>query len=125
MKALTLLALVGCAAPARPTPHTRTVFVGATVIPAPDAAPIADAALVIEDGRIAAVGPRAAVRVPDNADVVDVHGATITAGFWNSHVHFTEPTWASAAAGPLAAGLRDMLTRWGFTHVVDTGSTLA
>ncbi|MGB6501094.1 MAG: amidohydrolase family protein [Thermoplasmata archaeon] len=49
----------------------------------------------------------------------------MTAGFWNSHVHFTEPHWRSAGRGgavPLNRFLRDMLSSRGFTTVVDTGS---
>ena len=54
-------------------------------------------------------------------------GTTITAGFWNSHVHFTESKWENAAsqpAGQLEAQLRAMLTRYGFVAVTDTGSFL-
>jgi imidazolonepropionase-like amidohydrolase len=50
------------------------------------------------------------------------------AGFWNSHVHFTESKWEDAAEQPaskLAAQLQSMLTGAGFTTVVDTGSLLA
>jgi imidazolonepropionase-like amidohydrolase len=59
------------------------------------------------------------------ARVLDCNGLTLTAGFWNSHVHFIEPKWADAAAAPpnrLARQLTEMLTRYGFTTVVDTGS---
>lgn len=49
----------------------------------------------------------------------------ITAGFWNSHVHFIERKWANVSAIPadeLTEQLRSMLTRYGFTSVLDTGS---
>jgi imidazolonepropionase-like amidohydrolase len=48
----------------------------------------------------------------------------ITAGFWNSHVHF-ETGWANAqqtATAGLEARMQEMLTRWGFTTVWDLGS---
>jgi imidazolonepropionase-like amidohydrolase len=57
--------------------------------------------------------------------VIDCTGKTIVAGFWNSHVHFTEAVWrnaASAPAAPLTAHMQQMLTRWGFTSVWDIGS---
>jgi len=47
------------------------------------------------------------------------------AGFWNSHVHFSEAVWRNAASAPAAAltqHMQDMLTRWGFTTVWDLGS---
>src|SRR5205814_4089132 len=46
-------------------------------------------------------------------------------GFWNSHVHFTQPVWADAATAPaerLDSGLRAMLTSYGIVRVLDTGS---
>jgi imidazolonepropionase-like amidohydrolase len=101
-------------------------LVGGRVQPAPDAPAIADGAVVIEGGAITAVGPRGAVRIPAGAVVLDCAGATVSAGFWNSHVHFTQSVWDAAASAPaerLAAGLRAMLTSYGFVRVVDTGSS--
>jgi imidazolonepropionase-like amidohydrolase len=86
---------------------------------------VLDGVVVVRDGLVAAVGPRASVPVPEGARVIDAAGGVVVAGFQNSHVHFTEPKWAGAAAQPaekLSAQMRDMLTRWGFTTVVDTGS---
>jgi imidazolonepropionase-like amidohydrolase len=97
------------------------------VIAAPDAAPIRDGAVVIADGKVIAVGSRAQVPPPAGAEIIDAHGATITAAFWNAHVHFLEPRWQGADTAPvalLADRLRDEFTRWGFAHVVDTGSRL-
>jgi hypothetical protein len=60
--------------------------------------------------------------------VLDCSGLTITAGFWNSHVHFFERKWANAATIPapeLTRQLQEMLTRYGFTSVFDLGSMWA
>ena len=65
--------------------------------------------------------------VPAGTDTLDCTGLTVTAGFWNSHVHFGERKWARAAELPAAEAseqLRQMLTGYGFTHVFDTGSPL-
>jgi len=54
-----------------------------------------------------------------------LHWKTIVAGFWNGHVHFTEPAWNGAATAPATAlekHMQEMLTRWGFTTVWDLGS---
>lgn len=56
--------------------------------------------------------------------MLDCTGCTITAGFWNSHVHFHERMWADAGeipASELGAQLQE-LTRYGFTHVFDLSS---
>jgi imidazolonepropionase-like amidohydrolase len=49
--------------------------------------PLPDAALVIQEGRILAVGPRAEVEVPTGAKIIDLQGATVLPGFINAHVH--------------------------------------
>src|SRR5262245_18656119 len=121
---ITLLAVsTASAAPAAPA----LVLVGGTIYPSPDAAPVLDGVIVVERGRIAAVGGRDAVPIPAAARRIDCAGAVIVAGFQNSHVHFTEEHWANAAGQPsakLTEHLQAMLTRYGFTQVVDTGSYL-
>ncbi len=100
-------------------------IVGARAYPAPDAAPIEDATVLVRDGRIAAVGPRASVAVPPGVRVVDGRGKSVTAGFWNSHVHLIEPPFRQPDAQPAAAleqALRERFTRWGFTTVFDIAS---
>ena len=101
--------------------------VGGTVFPSPDAAPIDDGVVLVVDGRIAAVGPRSEVEIPPDAEVVDAAGGSVLAGFWNLHVHFTEPAYAGVESLPaeaLGEALREMLLQHGFLHVMDTGSYL-
>ncbi|HXI06789.1 MAG: amidohydrolase family protein [Bradyrhizobium sp.] len=104
------------------------VLKGGSVYAAPDATPIAEAVIVTMAGAITAVGRASDVQVPPDARVIDCTGKTIVAGFWNSHVHFTEAPWkgaASAPAAPLTAHMQKMLTQWGFTTVWDLGSNPA
>ena len=98
---------------------------GGRVYASPDAAPLLDAVVLASDGVITAVGSRSEVQLPQDARVIDCTGKTIVAGFWNSHVHFTEAVWKNAASAPAAAleeHMQEMLTRWGFTTVWDLGS---
>lgn len=101
---------------------------GGRVIASPDAVPLDNATVVIVGGRIRDVGPRDSVTVPTGARIIDCAGFVVVAGFQNSHVHFIEDKWADAGAQPalkLTAQLQAMLTSFGFTTVVDTGSLLA
>ena len=100
-------------------------LVGATIYASPTAAPITNGVLIIRDGKIAQIGKRSELKVSKSAEVIDCTGKFITAGFWNSHVHFTEPQWqdaANASPGKLEEHMQEMLTRWGFTTVFDIGS---
>jgi imidazolonepropionase-like amidohydrolase len=108
-----------------PVVSATLALVGGAVVTGPGAPRIEDAAVLIDGDRIVAVGPRATTPVPAGAKVIACEGATVLAGFWNSHVHFLEDAFAGAADKPaaqLAAALDEMLLRWGFVHVVDTGS---
>lgn len=107
------------------SPIDYTALVGATIYVSPTETPIRDAVVLIQGERIVSVGSRAQMQFPETAHVLDCSGLTITAGLWNSHVHFFERKWADVAAIPapeLGRQLQDMLTRYGFTSVFDTGS---
>jgi imidazolonepropionase-like amidohydrolase len=116
-----LIVLFAAQSPARPS----LALVGGRVYTAPDAVPIDDAVVLIDGSRIQAVGPRSTIDPSSAARTLDCKGLVIAAGFQNSHVHFTDPRWADAATQPaakLSAQLEEMLTRYGFTTVVDTAS---
>jgi imidazolonepropionase-like amidohydrolase len=100
--------------------------VGAKIYPSPTEPPIENATLLVHDGKIVAVAPgyKLKNKFPHSALTLDCKGKVIVAGFWNSHVHFTNG-WDDAANTPaptLTSHLQDMLTRWGFTTVWDLGS---
>ena len=106
-------------------PSGNLALVGGTIYVSPTEEPIRDGVVLIRDGKIAAVGSRTSLEVPQTFSSLDCSGLTITAGFWNSHVHFFERKWADAATIPgpeLSEQLQDMLTRYGFTSVFDIGS---
>lgn len=123
LRAALFLFLIGetCA-----TAKAQTVaLAGGSVYASPEAAPLADAVIIATNGVIAAIGSRSEVQIPADISVIDCTGKTIVAGFWNSHVHFTEAPWRNAATAPAAAleaHMQEMLTRWGFTSVWDLGS---
>jgi len=121
-----LLALPATAAVSQDQ-DSALVLSGARIYPGPDVLPIFDGAIVVQGGKIVAVGARDTVKPPAGARTLDCTGLVITAGFQNSHVHFTEAKWADAehqAAPKMTSQLQEMLTRYGFTTVVDTASVL-
>lgn len=73
-------------------PHTgaqsqAVALVNGTLINGTGSAPVLDAVLIIQDSRIVEAGPRADIDIPAGAQIIDVAGATILPGFFNTHVH--------------------------------------
>jgi imidazolonepropionase-like amidohydrolase len=97
--------LVGCC----PAPSANVVLTNGVLIDGTGADPVADGVVVVQDGRIAAVGPRAQADIPAEARVIDVEGATIVPGFINAHVHaaYDEDTLKAWAKGGVTT-VRDM-----------------
>jgi imidazolonepropionase-like amidohydrolase len=73
------------------TPTSATAaLTGARVIDGRADAPIANATIVVRDGRIAAIGPAATVAIPSGARKVDVAGATVIPGLISAHAHVSD-----------------------------------
>ncbi len=93
---------------------------GVTVVDVTGGASVPGSTVLIEDGRISAIGPAGEVRVPREARVVDGAGRWLVPGLWDMHVHLSK---ARASALPLLVvngvlGVRDAggdmaeLQRW-------------
>ena len=81
-----LIASCGSPPPAEPVPGLKA-FVGATVMDGTDSPPIENAVLVVQDGRVTALGTAQDLDVPPGAETIDVSGKFITPGFINTHGH--------------------------------------
>jgi len=99
---LSLVAATGAQSPPSATPF---VLSGATVYDGTAAPAIADAAVVVRDGKIAAVGPRREIEVPAGATVVDCTGRFLVPGLIDTHVHYSQTGWADGR--PDACDVRD------------------
>jgi imidazolonepropionase-like amidohydrolase len=70
-----------------PAASTATVFEGARVIVGDGAAPIEDAAFVVDAGRFGQIGRRGQVQVPAGATRVDLTGKTVMPAIVDTHTH--------------------------------------
>lgn len=82
---------IGFQAPAD-VPTGVIALTGAKVITMKGDEVLEDAAVVITENRITAIGPRAAVAIPKGATVVDVSGKTIIPGLIDAHAHGAQAT---------------------------------
>jgi imidazolonepropionase-like amidohydrolase len=86
----------------------KLVLVGGDVIDATGGPVLHDAAVVIEAGRITAVGPRGQISIPKDAHKLDAHGLTILPGLWDMHAHFEQVEWGPVYLASGATTVRDV-----------------
>ncbi|HKV26119.1 MAG TPA: amidohydrolase family protein [Candidatus Acidoferrum sp.] len=107
--------IAACFAAAQPP--ARLAITHVTLIDGTGGAPKSDQTILIEGGKIAAVGPAAELKVPKSARVVDGSGKFLLPGFWDMHVHLAgvnaDPAWSKQVLLPLLlangiTGVRDM-----------------
>jgi imidazolonepropionase-like amidohydrolase len=105
----------------------RWLLTGTRIYVAPDAPPLDNGWVLVSGGKIEAVGAASAAKPKGVRTDSACSGGVILAGFQNSHVHFTETAFENAGtrpAGELQQVMTRMVTRYGFTTVVDTASTV-
>ena len=85
-----------------PKSKTPLVLLGGTLIDVTGKPPITNSAVVIQGDRIIAAGPRAQIKIPDPATIVDTSGKFLLPGLWDMHSHFYQVEFGPAY---LAAGI--------------------
>ncbi len=99
--------------------HATTIAIlGATLIDGTNAAPVPDAVVVIDKGRIVAAGPKGSVKIPKNAQKIDAHGKFILPGLWDMHAHFEQVEWGPIYLATGATTVRDCGNEFEFITAV-------
>ncbi|MGC1483376.1 MAG: amidohydrolase family protein [Candidatus Acidiferrum sp.] len=98
-------------------PSSQLAIIHVTVIDATGRPPQPDQTVLIEAGRIVAVGSAAKLKLPKTAHTIDASGKFLLPGFWDMHVHLAginaDPSWSKQTLLPLLlangiTGVRDM-----------------
>ena len=109
---------------AQAQPVGRTVaYEGARLIVGDGSAPIDNGVLVVQGGRITAVGAKGSVTVPSGATHVNLAGRTVMPALVNAHVHIGYEGYTSwGAANYTPANVLDHLKREAYYGVAATQS---
>src|SRR5437899_5936816 len=97
-------------------------FVGARIFDGSGKAVIEKGTIVVQDGKIAAIGPSSKVKPPKGAQTIDVSGKTITPGLINAHGHVSDVE--GKGTGATEEGVARQLgvyARYGITTVFSLG----
>lgn len=114
---LHILALLAVTALAGQEPTAPIAFVGVDVVPMDEERVLADQTVVVEDGRIVALGGRGELSVPQGATRVDGRGRYLVPGLADMHAHLSG--YVTDAGGD-----RDAIARSEMLLYVATGVTL-
>lgn len=94
----------------------RAAFVDVTVVPMDEERLLEHQTVLIQDGRISAMGPASDVDVPDEAKRIEGSGRFLMPGLADMHVHYNEPSYAALF---VANGVTTVRNMWGVPfHVV-------
>jgi len=74
------------------TPAGAVAFKGVQVFDAENKRFLAGQTVIVENGRISAVGAAGSVNVPSGAQVIDGQGKTLIPGLWDCHMHVGDDT---------------------------------
>ena len=100
-----------------------TLFEGARLVIGDSSSPIDNGVVVVQDGRIVAVGPSGQVKAPASAARIDVRGKTLMPAMINAHVHIGYEGYTSwGARNYTAANVLDHLQREAYYGVGATQS---
>ncbi|MBC9798235.1 amidohydrolase family protein [Sinomicrobium weinanense] len=102
--------------------HSKIAIKNVTVFTRPDKKPIEKATVLIAAGKFKKITSRKNFNIPKDYKIINGEGKFVTAGFWNSHVHFIESKWNDAAhqsKDSLENKLMKMFSSRGFVYVFD------
>ena len=82
--------------------HNVIAITNGNVIDVEKGSTIANATVLIEEGKIKNVGAASSIKIPKEAFIIDAKGKTVLPGLWDMHAHFEQAEWGPAY---LAAGV--------------------
>ena len=109
--------------PAGVPPVTSAViaFVGVDVVPMDSEILLIDQTVVVRDRRIARVGLRGDIAIPEDAEQIDGRGLVLMPGLADMHVHLAEEDLPAY----LASGITTVRNMWGHSAVRDMMERIA
>ena len=113
-----MAALAELARKTSPQSKGALAIVNANVIDGTGRPTISNATVVVENGRIKAVGPRVSVTVPKGSTVFDAKGKYLLPGLWDMHAHFEQVEWGPVYLAAGVTTVRDVGNEFDFIRSV-------
>jgi imidazolonepropionase-like amidohydrolase len=96
----------------------KIAIVGGTLVDGTGSPAIPDSVVLIENGKITAVGRESQIKIPSGVQKIDAHGKTILPGLWDMHAHFEQVEWGPIYLAAGATTVRDVGNEFEFITAV-------
>ncbi|HLX92566.1 MAG TPA: amidohydrolase family protein [Puia sp.] len=99
---------------------------GGTVVDVVNQKETPNTTVIIENGKIAMVGPAGSTKIPDHAKIIHAEGKFVLPGLWDMHAHFEQAEWGPAYLAAGVTTVRDCGNEFDYInaiqHAIDNGS---
>src|SRR5258706_15882170 len=118
----TLCGVSVCLVGAGPVKADTKACVGARIFDGSGKPVIENGTIVVQDGKVAAIGPSDKVKAPKGAQTINVSGKTITPGLINTHGHVSDVEGKKTGASEEGVARQlGVFARYGITTVFSLG----
>jgi imidazolonepropionase-like amidohydrolase len=98
--------------------YNRIAIMHATLLDVVNNKSIPDATVIIENGKIRAVGKSSSIQIPKQAYRINATGKTILPGLWDMHAHFEQAEWGPAYLAAGVTTVRDCGNEFDYINAV-------
>jgi hypothetical protein len=113
-----LAALAKLTSSSRMPPTAKLAIVGATLEDSTGVTPVKDSVILIERGKITAVGARGNISIPKGATILDATGKYAVPGLWDMHAHYEQVEWGPIYLAAGVTGVRDVGNEFDFIRTL-------
>lgn len=103
-----------------PVKHQRLAIVGGTLIDVKTGNTTGNSVILVENGRIKAIGRSGELAVPKDYNVIDAEGKSILPGLWDMHAHFEQAEWGPAYLAAGVTTVRDCGNEYDYINAIQT-----
>ena len=103
----------------KPSAESKVIaIVGGNLVDVVNSTTINNSVVIIENGKVKAVGKIGEVSIPKDCKIIDAKGKTLLPGLWDMHAHFEQAEWGPAYLAAGVTTVRDCGNEFGYINAI-------